>query len=292
MLAMVDMALRTDPEGKVPGRRERGEPVYTVVYHGGADGKSAWVETGKGRLEVDPESLREKVRGGARTIEALDVSGAGLCHAIRFGERGSVPEEDRDGDIPPEVMEAVLARDSHRCVICRSDRGVTVHHLESRADGGTADMKRLLSLCDRCHSEGHEQVIILRIEEDGRVTPLDAEGKEIHRQESAAEVLAEAGEDCPLETIERLEAEVSQEAGPPPDPVSSALTVDELPAEITSLQWRALEGRLEWSPTHHAFLLGPELGSALDLDGSRFLQNGQRPDPRPVEHPVPRRASG
>jgi hypothetical protein len=153
LMAMVDMALRTDPEGKIPGRRERGEPVYTVVYHGGADGKSAWMETGKGRVEVDPESLREKVRSGARTIEALDVSGAGLCRAIRFGERGGVPKEERDGDIPPEVMAAVLARDSYRCVICRSDRGVTVHHLDSRADGGKADMNRLLSLCQKCHSD-------------------------------------------------------------------------------------------------------------------------------------------
>jgi hypothetical protein len=124
-----------------------------VVYHGGADGKSAWMETERGRVNVDPESLREKVRAGARTIEAEDVSGAGLCRAIRFGERGSVPEEDRDDDIPPEVRAAVLARDSHRCVICRSDRDVTVHHLDSRADGGKADMKRLLSLCKRCHSD-------------------------------------------------------------------------------------------------------------------------------------------
>jgi Holliday junction DNA helicase RuvB subunit len=139
-------------------------------------------------------------------------------------------------------------------------------------------MKRLLSLCDRCHSAGHEQIMILRIEEDGRVTPLDAEGKEIRRQESAAEVLAEAGEDCPLETIERLEAEVSEEPAPPPDPVSSALTVEELPAEITSGQWRKLEGRLEWSPTHHAFLLGPEPGSAPD---------GEASPPPPATFPSP-----
>jgi hypothetical protein len=46
--AMAELAIRKDPEGNVPGHRNRREPVYTVVYHASAGGRSAWVEGEEG----------------------------------------------------------------------------------------------------------------------------------------------------------------------------------------------------------------------------------------------------
>ena len=56
------------------------------------------------------------------------------------------------------------------------------------------------------------------------------------------------------------------EAHPPLNRISNALSVDDLPVEITSAEWRTLEGRLEWSPSHHAFLFRPEMGAGLELE--------------------------
>jgi Holliday junction DNA helicase RuvB len=59
--------------------------------------------------------------------------------------------------------------------------------------------------------------------------------------------------------------------------------VDELPAELTAKEWQELEGRLEWSPSQHAFLLGPEgdLGPSSDQAPPAGEKTPERPSARP-----------
>jgi len=272
-------------KGRVPSRE-----VDLVVYHLGRDG-TPWVTAlggsgQKGRVEIDPSVIEEKVRSGARTIEVEDVKGTGVCSAISFGERGKVAPEDRDVPVSPELREAVLARDGS-CVVCGSLEDPTPHHLDSHADGGKSDMTRLVTLCCRCQGCVHDGDVILRVEDDGTVTALDRDGKVIGKAQSAAEVLAEADETCPLEIIERRglpaeqpaperspeESQEAQQSAAPEAPAESPDfrsldSLDDLPAELTTSQWRALtapsplgspEGMvIEWSPTHRAFLFRPD----------------------------------
>jgi len=141
---------------------------------------------------------------------------------------------------------------------------------DSHADGGKSDMKRLVTLClDRCQPGVHSGDIILRVEEDGTVTALDRDGNVIGKPRSAAEVLAEADESCPLETIERREPPVP-EAAPEAGGAATARaaagsevprtldSLDDLPPVLTAFQWRALEERIEWSHVHRAFLFRPD----------------------------------
>ena len=45
-----------------------------------------------------------------------------------------------------------LARDDHKCRIC-GDYHVEVHHIIPRKDGGTHNLKNLITLCERHHKE-------------------------------------------------------------------------------------------------------------------------------------------
>jgi Holliday junction DNA helicase RuvB subunit len=150
-------------------------------------------------------------------------------------------------------------------------------------------MRRLVTLClGRCQGLVHEGDVVLRVEDDGTVTALDRDGKVIGMPRSAAEVLAEADENCPLETIELQAAETAPAAEELPE--ASAETercrtldsLDDLPPELTASQWRALEGRIDWSPTHHAFLFRPD-----GRDLTEFLAApGEAPPPPSTETPA------
>jgi hypothetical protein len=60
-------------------------------------------------------------------------------------------------DIPPSVARLVWRRDGGRCRVdgCRSSRGLELHHLIHRADGGGHDASNLVLLCSACHLAHH-----------------------------------------------------------------------------------------------------------------------------------------
>jgi holliday junction DNA helicase RuvB len=263
ILELSKNTLRTDPEGNLPGRRRHGRPAEQVVYHLGR--KESWIDGEEGRISIEPEVVQEKVRSGVPVIEVSDIEGAGVSSAIEFGERGKVAKEDRDPPVSGELKAAVLARDG-RCLVCGAVEDLSPHHLDSHADGGKSDMTRLCTLCAVCQGLVHDQEIILRVEEDGTVMALDREGKEIAKARSAAEVLAEADQSTPLETIARS-GTAGPEAAPesaPPEEISLD-SLDDLPSELTAAQWNALEEMMEWSPAHRAFLFRPDGRSLVEI---------------------------
>jgi len=255
-IKIAHLALLTDPEGNVPGRKPHGWGLCTIVLHIGADGKR-WIDTEEGRLEVDRETFEEIARSDVRTIEVKDIAGEGECPAIRFGERGKVAPEDRDRPVSPELKAAVLLRDG-ACVICQSREDLTPHHLDSHADGGKSDVTKLLTLCLSCQGRVHAGDLVLWIEEDGTVSARDREGVVVTKPRSAAEVLAEAGEECPLETLERRGTPEREAAPEVASETSELYSLDDLPSELSAAQWRALDGVIEWSPSQRTFLFHPE----------------------------------
>jgi hypothetical protein len=54
-----------------------------------------------------------------------------------------------------KLRNAVLARDSYKCVKCSSLKNLHVHHVMHRSDGGKDVIENLTTLCDLCHAEEH-----------------------------------------------------------------------------------------------------------------------------------------
>ena len=250
-VAMARRALLSDP-----GRKAHARGAFLVVYHRGKDGAS-WVETAEGRHEVDPSTIEKMVRSGVRSIEVQDIEGAGVCSAIRFGERGEVAPEDRAPPVTPEEREAVLARDG-RCLACGCTEDLTVHHLDSHADGGKSAVERLATLCAGCQGSVHDGDVVLRVEEDGSLAPLDREGNVIGKGRSAAEILGDPPAACSLETIAVRAAESAADLAP----ARSFLSLAERPSEPSAAEWTALQGQIEWSPSQRAFLFHPDWADA------------------------------
>jgi Holliday junction DNA helicase RuvB len=238
---MAEMAILKDPEGNVPGRKDRKEPIYTVVYHltgghltgghltgghltGGhlsgddpsngsssAEGGTSWVLGEDGRVPIPLEVVKEAEKG-ARVLEVKDLEDPGNTEAIRFGERGSVPPGERDPKVTESLRAAVLARDAHRCAVCGSHGEPRVHHLESHANGGRTLIEYLVTLCLKCHSLVHDSLLVLRVDAQGGLITLDKDGNPPRKNLSAAAALLEAGEEHPLSIIEiEREREIGDE---------------------------------------------------------------------------------
>ncbi len=270
-----EMVLGMDTGEGAPERTESSRSAYTVVFHSGADGKSFWMDAGDGRLEVSKEAVEEKLRAGARRIEVRDIEGAGDCPAARFGERGSVEQDERDAAVSPKMRDAVLARDGHRCLVCGATRHITVHHLDSLADGGKTVMERLAALCRACHGEVHEQEMLLRVEEDGSLSALDADGNPLAGRQPAAGAVEM------VETVLAASAAPLEETCETP----SFLSLEDIPREMSSGDWRDLESQVEWSPQNGAFLFRPRV-EILPGREARRTEPAERAPRGPATRPL------
>jgi len=97
------------------------------------------------------EGAGVQVPVGAAAVERA------MCDAQHVGSvDGDVPERAYQ-DIPPSVARLVWRRDGGRCRVpgCRSARGLELHHLVHRADGGGHDASNLVLACSACHQAHH-----------------------------------------------------------------------------------------------------------------------------------------
>ena len=76
---------------------------------------------------------------------------------------GATPQRAHQ-DIAPSVARLVWRRDHGRCRVpgCRSARGIEIHHIVHRADGGKHDASNLCLLCSSCHIAHHDRRITIR----------------------------------------------------------------------------------------------------------------------------------
>jgi hypothetical protein len=59
-------------------------------------------------------------------------------------------------NIPKNIRRAVYRRDGFRCALCDSNRGLQIHHVIHRSQGGkVADPQNLITLCMYCHNVAH-----------------------------------------------------------------------------------------------------------------------------------------
>lgn len=54
------------------------------------------------------------------------------------------------------IRKSIYRRDGFRCAICDSTRGLQIHHIIHRSQGGAAaNPHNLITLCWRCHAIAH-----------------------------------------------------------------------------------------------------------------------------------------
>nr|HEX4315951.1 HNH endonuclease [Kofleriaceae bacterium] len=137
--------------------------------------------------------------GGGRAIAIDDASlERARCDAQHVGSiDGDEPERARQ-DIPPAVVRFVWRRGHGKCQApgCRSARGLEVHHLVRRADGGDHSPANLVLLCSACHLAHHRGHLRL----DGGSSHVgrdSAEDQLVHESANHAQQRHGPAEDAP-----------------------------------------------------------------------------------------------
>jgi hypothetical protein len=109
-------------------------------------------------ISVCPTCERATQDGGGRAVPIDDAAlDRARCDAQGIGSLdGDAPERAAQA-IPPAVVRFVWRRDHGRCQApgCRSARGLEVHHLVRRTDGGSHEPANLVLLCSACHLAHH-----------------------------------------------------------------------------------------------------------------------------------------
>ena len=102
--------------------------------------KRAWQDGGGARVEIDAARL-ERAECDAQHIGSLD---------------GDKPERAIQ-TIPPATVRFVWRRDHGACRVpgCRSARGLEIHHLAHRENGGGHAAENLILVCSACHQAHH-----------------------------------------------------------------------------------------------------------------------------------------
>jgi hypothetical protein len=101
--------------------------------------------------------------GGAQiAVDAATVDRA-MCDAQHIGSIDGEAPERAHQDIPPSTVRFVWRRDGGRCRVpgCRSARGLEIHHLVHRANGGSHDASNLALLCGSCHLAHHRGALVI-----------------------------------------------------------------------------------------------------------------------------------
>ncbi|HEX7843841.1 MAG TPA: HNH endonuclease signature motif containing protein [Kofleriaceae bacterium] len=96
--------------------------------------------------------------GGAQIAVGPAAVDRAMCDAQHIGSIEGAEPERAYQDIAPSVARLVWRRDGGRCRVpgCRSSRGLEIHHLIHRADGGTHDASNLALVCAACHQSHHD----------------------------------------------------------------------------------------------------------------------------------------
>ncbi|TMQ05131.1 MAG: HNH endonuclease, partial [Deltaproteobacteria bacterium] len=132
------------------------------------DGASPTETTGRARYQIAVTVCQRCRRGwqegaGAQIAIEPEVVDRVLCDAQHIGSIDGAAPERAYQDIPPSIARFVWRRDGGRCRVpgCRSSRGLELHHLVHRADGGSHDALNLAILCSACHLAHHRGALTM-----------------------------------------------------------------------------------------------------------------------------------
>ncbi|HEX7841240.1 MAG TPA: HNH endonuclease signature motif containing protein [Kofleriaceae bacterium] len=127
------------------------------------DGAPQGEPTGRARFQIAVTVCEHCRRGwqegaGAQIAVGPAAVDRAMCDAQHIGSINGAAPERAYQDIAPSVARFVWRRDGGRCRVpgCRSSRGLEIHHLIHRAEGGTDDASNLALVCAACHQSHHD----------------------------------------------------------------------------------------------------------------------------------------
>jgi hypothetical protein len=102
--------------------------------------------------------------GGAQVAVSAAMVERARCDAQEIGSLDGAGPERAHQDVAPSVARFVWRRDGGRCRVpgCRSTRGLEIHHIVHRANGGGHDAGNLVLVCSACHSAHHQGQLRIR----------------------------------------------------------------------------------------------------------------------------------
>jgi hypothetical protein len=255
------------------------------------DGAPATEPTGRAKFQVAVTVCARCRQGwqdgaGARVPISPAAIERAACDAQHIGSIDGATPERASQDVPPSVARLVWRRDARRCRVpgCRSSRGLEIHHLVRRVDGGSHDASNLILACSACHMAHHNGFLTIT---------GTADHLEVHRRgepSPIATVDAHVGASIKLDVaILRTEPE---EATRRPSEPNSVATVDAHVGAPTSLGLAVLRTQskdMDRRPTEPRSVatLDAYVGAPTKLDAAiRHTQNieaAHRPtEPRSV----------
>jgi hypothetical protein len=144
------------------------DAFVAALCHAVLDGAPTSEPTGRAKFQIAMTVCQRCRRGwqeGAGAQIAVDPEAVdrALCDAQHIGSIDGAAPERAYQDIPPSVARFVWRRDGGRCRVpgCRSSRGLELHHLVHRADGGSHDALNLSLVCSACHLAHHRGALTI-----------------------------------------------------------------------------------------------------------------------------------
>jgi hypothetical protein len=132
------------------------------------DGTPGTEPSGRAKFQIAVtvcERCRRGWQDGAGAKIAISPAGVerAICDAQHIGSLDGAEPERAHQDVPPSVVRFVWRRDGGRCKVpgCRSARGLEIHHLVHRTDGGGHDALNLALLCSSCHLSHHRGALTI-----------------------------------------------------------------------------------------------------------------------------------
>jgi hypothetical protein len=143
------------------------DELMAALCSGVLDGSAA-TPSGRAKYQI-AMTVCERCRqgwqegAGAEIVIGSAAVDRAECDAQHIGSiDGDVPERAYQ-DVAPSVARLVWHRDGGRCRVpgCRSSRGLEIHHLVRRADGGGHDASNLVLTCSACHMAHHNGELMI-----------------------------------------------------------------------------------------------------------------------------------
>ncbi len=151
------------------GRRLSDSELVAALASAVLDGRAGAEPDGRAKHQIAVTICERCRQGWQQGAGAKIAIGAGAveraeCDAQHIGSIDAEGPDRAHQDIPPAVARLVWRRDFGRCRVpgCRSARGLEIHHIVRRADGGTHEAGNLIVVCSSCHQAHHDGRITIR----------------------------------------------------------------------------------------------------------------------------------
>jgi hypothetical protein len=157
-LRQVQAALADEHGGRLDDDR-----LFTALCDSVLDAATGGESTGRAKFQIAITVCQRCKQGwqdGAGKTVAIDAAAVerAHCDAQHIGDLDAAVPSRATQDIPPSIVRLVWRRDGGRCQTpgCRSARGLEIHHIVHRAEGGTHDPSNLRIQCSLCRARHNE----------------------------------------------------------------------------------------------------------------------------------------